>query len=60
MKNKLLFLLFIITSTSAIAQISNEKRIEFELKDGYDKEDIIVTLSVKTGLMMKIANIEIG
>ena len=41
MKNKLLLALFIITSSSAIAQISNEKRIEFELKDGYDHEIII-------------------
>lgn len=41
MKNLLIFLLLIISFFSGTAQISYDGRIEFELKDGYENEEII-------------------
>lgn len=40
MKNLLIFLVLFYSSFTIIAQISYEKRLEFELKDGYDNEEI--------------------
>ncbi len=41
MKNNLFLLFLFISTSAAIGQVSYEKRIEFELKDGYENENII-------------------
>jgi hypothetical protein len=40
MKKNLLLILFLFALTTSFSQITYEKRIEFELKDGYDNEKI--------------------
>jgi hypothetical protein len=41
MERKLFFITMLLFSVSLFAQVSFEKRIEFELKDGYDSERIM-------------------
>lgn len=56
MKYKLLIVLLFFTISSAIAQVSYNKRIEFELKDGYINEKIIEF--GKDGFLICSENIE--